>query len=83
MHKKLTLRYRIKRHKQVQRQLILRKENYAQYKLHCKKRLAIFLYPARDAPARESLVSDIPAGDGKIANLFYSVHPIPLIINTN
>ncbi len=24
-------------------------------------------------PARESLVSDIPAGDGKIANLFYSV----------
>ncbi len=24
-------------------------------------------------PARESLISDIPAGDGKIANLFYSV----------
>ncbi len=24
-------------------------------------------------PARECLVSDIPAGDGKIANLFYSV----------
>jgi hypothetical protein len=24
-------------------------------------------------PTRESLVSDIPAGDGKIANLFYSV----------
>ncbi len=24
-------------------------------------------------PARDSLVSDIPAGDGKIANLFYSV----------
>jgi hypothetical protein len=24
-------------------------------------------------PARESLVSDTPAGDGKIANLFYSV----------
>jgi hypothetical protein len=23
-------------------------------------------------PARESLVSDIPAGDGKTANLFYS-----------
>jgi hypothetical protein len=23
-------------------------------------------------PARESLVSDIPAGDGKICNLFYS-----------
>jgi hypothetical protein len=24
-------------------------------------------------PSRESLVSDIPAGDGKTANLFYSV----------
>jgi hypothetical protein len=24
-------------------------------------------------PARESLVRDIPAGDGKIDNLFYSV----------
>ncbi len=24
-------------------------------------------------PTRESLVSDIPAGDGKIDNLFYSV----------
>ncbi len=24
-------------------------------------------------PARENLVSDIPAGDGKMANLFYSV----------
>jgi hypothetical protein len=24
-------------------------------------------------PARESLVSDIPAGDRRIANLFYSV----------
>jgi hypothetical protein len=24
-------------------------------------------------PAKESLVSDIPAGDGKTANLFYSV----------
>ncbi len=30
------------------------------------KKLAIF-------PARFSLVSDIPAGDGKIANLFYCV----------
>jgi hypothetical protein len=25
-------------------------------------------------PAGESLVSDIRAGDGKVANLFYSVH---------
>jgi hypothetical protein len=30
-----------------------------------KKRLALF-------PARESLVSDIPAGDGKIVTIFYS-----------
>ncbi len=48
------------------------------------KRLAIFPYPAGMSltklslagitkfPARESLVSDIPAGDGKIAKLFYS-----------
>ncbi len=34
--------------------------------LHCKKGYR-FLFPPR-----ESLVSDIPAGDGKIANLFYS-----------
>ncbi len=34
--------------------------------IYCKKRLPI-------DPSRESLVSDIPAGDGKIANLFYSV----------
>jgi hypothetical protein len=27
-------------------------------------------------PARESLVSDIPAEDGKIASLFYSVQPL-------
>ncbi len=26
-------------------------------------------------PARESLVSDIPAGDGKLANIFYGVLP--------
>ncbi len=25
-------------------------------------------------PARERVVTDIPAGDGKIYNLFYSVH---------
>ncbi len=61
----LTLRYRIKRHKQIQGLLILRKENYAQYKLHCKKRLAIFLYPAGDAPARESLFSASRLGTGK------------------
>ncbi len=30
-------------------------------------------FPAKLFPARECLVSDIPAGDGKIANLFYSV----------
>jgi hypothetical protein len=50
--------------------------------LHCKKRLAVFPSPAgchlpnspwariKLFPARESLLSDIPAGDGKAANLF-------------
>ncbi len=52
------------------------------YSLHCKKRLAIFPSPAGMSltklslagnklyPAKESLVSDVPAGDGKIDNLF-------------
>jgi hypothetical protein len=54
-------------------------------KVHCKKRLAIFPSPAgmsttklsrvwNKFPARESLVSDIPTGDGKIANLFFTVY---------
>ncbi len=34
--------------------------------IHGKERITIF-------PPREILVSDIPAGDGKIANIFYSV----------
>jgi hypothetical protein len=39
------------------------------YILHCKKRLVVF--PSKKLlPAMESLVSDIPAGDGKTANLF-------------
>jgi hypothetical protein len=58
-------------------------------KLHCKKGFAIFpsvlsrgvsnqTLPGRDVtnqtlPGQESLVSDIPAGDGKIASFFYSV----------
>ncbi len=37
--------------------------------VHCKKVSGIF----KLFPARESLVSDIPAGDGKTVNLFYSV----------
>jgi hypothetical protein len=36
--------------------------------IHCKKGFAVF-----PSPPRESLISDIPARDGKIANLFYSV----------
>jgi hypothetical protein len=28
--------------------------------------------------SRESLISDIPAGDGKMANLFYSVGPLQI-----
>jgi hypothetical protein len=44
--------------------------------LHCKKKG--YRFPRRAVmiklfPASESLVSDIPAGDRKIANLFYSV----------
>jgi hypothetical protein len=52
--------------------------------LHCKKELAVFPSPAGMSliklslggnnfsffPPRESLVSDIPAGDGKMANSF-------------
>ncbi len=56
--------------------------------LHCKKRFSFFPSPAGMSrtelsqsragiiklfPARENLVSDIPAGDGKNDNLFYSV----------
>jgi hypothetical protein len=56
--------------------------------MHCKKRLVVFSLPQPGChlpnlplihqmikffPARESLVSDILAGDGKTANLFYSV----------
>ncbi len=42
---------------------------------HCKKRLAII----KLFPARESLVKDITAGDGKIANLFYSIVAPPVV----
>jgi hypothetical protein len=53
-------------------------------KVHCKKRLAIFPSPAgmsttklslvwNKFPSRESLVSDIPARDGKNDTLFYGV----------
>jgi hypothetical protein len=49
--------------------------------MHRKKRLAISSSPAgmsltriiKSFPARESLVSGIPAGDGKISNLLYIV----------
>jgi hypothetical protein len=42
--------------------------------MHRKKRLATFPSPAHfPFLARESLVSDIPAEDGNVANLFYSV----------
>jgi hypothetical protein len=54
---------------------------YSVQYIHCKKRLMIFLSPAGTSnflwpgiiklfPARESFVGDIPAGDGKIDNLF-------------
>jgi hypothetical protein len=45
--------------------------------VHCKKRLTIF-------PARESLVSDIPAGDGEIVKLFLQCKgtPDPALLET-
>jgi hypothetical protein len=39
---------------------------------HTVKKVIDFRVPCRLFPARESSVSDVPAGDGKIANLFYS-----------
>ncbi len=42
-------------------------------KLHCKKS-ARFSRPQPGCLARECLVSDIPAGDGKIGNLFFTVY---------
>jgi hypothetical protein len=39
---------------------------------HCK--VVVFTEETSPSLARESLVSDIPAGDGKLPNLFYSVH---------
>jgi hypothetical protein len=58
--------------------------------LHCKKKVSGFPVPSRGMslnklslagifeffPARESLVSDIQAGDGKTDNLFYSALPL-------
>ncbi len=55
--------------------------------LHCKKKVSDFPVPSREVtnqtppwrgiiylfPAGESLESDIPAGDGKMANLFFTV----------
>jgi hypothetical protein len=46
-------------------------------RMHCKKRLAIFPFPAGMSLTQLSLVSGITAGDGKIANLFYSVEEYP------
>jgi len=54
--------------------------------LHCKKRLATFPTLAGMSltwagiiklfPPRKSLVSDIPSGDGNVANLFFTVYGI-------
>ncbi len=51
--------------------------------MHCKKRLPIFPFPAgmlltmslftNQTPWRGIIISDIPAGDGKIGNLFLQV----------
>ncbi len=39
--------------------------------VHCKKRLALSPSPAGMSLTKHSLVSNIPAGDGKTANLFF------------
>jgi hypothetical protein len=45
-----------------------------EHTVHCKKRLAVFPSPAgMSLSARESLVSNILAGDEKTANFFYTV----------
>ncbi len=61
----------------------LKLANITRPKVHCKKKVSDFPVPSRDVtnqpgliklfPSRESLVSDIPAWDGKMASLFYSV----------
>ncbi len=38
--------------------------------VQCKKKASDFPVPSQVFPARESLVSDIPAGDGEIVKLF-------------
>ncbi len=52
---------------QLARQRDILEEPLKVCRVHCKKRLTIF-------PAKESLVCDILAGDGKIANLFHIVY---------
>ncbi len=60
---------------------------YSYAKLHCKKRLPTFPFLAGKSltrlslggnnlifPPRESMVSDIPAGDGNVADVFYGVY---------
>jgi hypothetical protein len=55
--------------------------------VYCKKKGSCFPFPSLEGiiklfPARENLVSDIPAGDGKTSNLFYSVHLLAHPFNT-
>jgi hypothetical protein len=55
------------------------------YRLHCKKKVSDFASPAGMSltkltlAARESLVGGIPAGDGKIVNLFLQC-TIPILV---
>jgi hypothetical protein len=48
--------------------------------IHCKKRFAPFPGIIKLFPPRESLVSDIPAGDGNVANLFFEVYLIKIVV---
>ncbi len=53
--------------------------------MHCKKKVSDLPVPSRDAgnnklfPARKSLIGKIPARDGKLTNLFYSVVAVFLL----
>ena len=58
---------------QLARQRDILEEPLKVCRVHCKKRLTIF-------PAKESLVSDIPAGDGKIDKKNFTVYLLEILM---
>ncbi len=55
---------------------LIQSVQYKSCSIHCKKGLAVFASPARIKlfPLRKSLVSNILVGNGKMANLFFTVY---------